>query len=101
MRMRRRPLARAAVVGGVAYAGGRHAANKNAQEQNQQAQIDQLQAQQDQQAYAQQAPPPAPAPAAAPAPDMVAQLTQLKSLLDSGALSQEEFDAAKAKLLAG
>jgi hypothetical protein len=93
---------RAAVVGGVAYGAGRHAANKNAQEQAQNEQIAELQ---QQQAYA-AAPPPEPAPAPAPAAaapqtDMVAQLTQLKSLLDSGALSQEEFDAAKQKLLAG
>jgi hypothetical protein len=48
------------------------------------------------------APPPAPAPAAAPAapedPTM-AQLQQLASLHTSGVLSDEEFAAAKAKLL--
>jgi hypothetical protein len=32
--------------------------------------------------------------------DLVAQLTELKGLLDSGALTDEEFQAAKAKLLA-
>jgi hypothetical protein len=31
--------------------------------------------------------------------DSVAQLTQLKSLLDSGALTQEEFDAKKQKII--
>jgi hypothetical protein len=30
-----------------------------------------------------------------------AQLTKLKELLDSGILTQEEFDAEKAKVLAG
>lgn len=47
--------------------------------------------------------PPPPAPAAAPAAggsDLVSELSKLKGLLDSGALTQEEFDAAKAKLLA-
>ena len=39
---------------------------------------------------------------AAPAADtdLVGRLKQLSELKDSGALSQEEFDAAKAKLLA-
>ncbi len=37
---------------------------------------------------------------AAGAPDdSVAQLTQLKSLLDSGALTQEEFDAENQKII--
>ena len=31
--------------------------------------------------------------------DSVAQLTQLKSLLDSGALTQDEFDAEKQKII--
>jgi hypothetical protein len=31
--------------------------------------------------------------------DSVAQLTQLKSLLDSGALTQQEFDAEKQKII--
>jgi hypothetical protein len=42
-------------------------------------------------------------PAAAPAggSDMMAQLQQLTQMKDSGALTEEEFAAAKAKLLAG
>jgi hypothetical protein len=52
---------------------------------------------QDQQA-AQEAPPAAPEPAAA-APDPIEQLTQLAALKDSGVLTQEEFDAQKAKIL--
>lgn len=45
---------------------------------------------------------PAPAPAApAPQPDMVDQLSQLGALRDSGVLTDEEFAAAKAKVLAG
>ena len=59
-----------------------------------------------QQKYEQSQPAPAPAPApAAPAPgggedDVVEKLQQLASLHSSGVLSDEEFEAAKAKLLA-
>ena len=53
--------------------------------------------------HQQQAPAPAPAPAApaaAPAAeDPVAKLTQLKTLLDQGLITQEDFDAAKNKVL--
>ena len=37
---------------------------------------------------------------AAPAEDPMAKLKQLKELLDIGALSQEEYDAKKAELIA-
>jgi len=103
MGMRRRPLRRAAVVGGVAVA-AHHAGTKSAQaqaaEQSQDQQIADLQAQQDQAAQPQYAPPP---PAAA-APevggeDMVTQLENLKKLLDEGVLTQAEFDMQKQKLL--
>jgi hypothetical protein len=40
------------------------------------------------------------APAPAARSDLVADLTRLKELLDSGALTAEEFAAAKTKLLA-
>ena len=52
------------------------------------------------QAPAEPAPAPAPAPAAA-APDLTAQLQQLAQLHTAGILSDEEFAAAKQKLLAG
>jgi hypothetical protein len=54
-----------------------------------------------QQAAQQQASEPAPAPAAPEpaAPDRIAQLTQLAALKDSGALTEAEFEAEKAKLL--
>jgi hypothetical protein len=42
----------------------------------------------------------APAPAPAPAPDMVAQLKSLAELRDQGILTDEEFAAQKAKILA-
>ena len=49
----------------------------------------------------QQQAPAAPAPTAAGDDEMVTKLTNLKGLLDSGVLTQAEFDAAKAKVLAG
>jgi len=99
--MRRRPLARAAVVGGVAYHAGKKGQQSRDAEADQNAQIAELQAQQAQQQYA---PPPAAAAPAAAAPevgstDMVTQLENLKSLLDQGILTQAEFDMQKQKLL--
>ena len=95
MGMRRRPLMRAAVVGGVAYHAGKRGAQNAANEQAQNDQIADLQQQQ----YPQQqyAPPPA-APAAGGA-DMFAELEKLKKLLDEGILTQAEFDMQKQKLL--
>jgi hypothetical protein len=55
-------------------------------------------AQAQQQAYAQTSLEPAPA---APGSDLTAQLQQLAQLHDAGVLSDEEFAAAKQKLLAG
>ena len=55
-------------------------------------------AEQQQEAQAQQAPP-APAPAAAPSADPVAELERLGQLRQQGLLTDEEFAAAKAKLL--
>ncbi len=49
-------------------------------------------------AQAAAAPPPPPAPAAN---DLTAQLQQLATLKEQGILSDEEFAAAKAKLLGG
>ena len=103
MGMRRRPLARAAVVGGVAYHAGKRGAQNAAQEQAQNEQIAELQAQQQYAPPPQQyAPPPVPAAPAAPTAggaDMVAQLESLKKLLDEGVLTQAEFDMQKQKLL--
>ena len=58
-------------------------------------------AQQEDQQYAQQQPQYAPPPpAAAPARDQVAQLKDLADLKSQGILSDAEFDAQKAKILA-
>ena len=86
---------RAAMVGGAGYAAGRRMARNDQQEAYQNEQLDQLQQQ--------QAAPvaPAPAPAAPAATDRVEQLTKLKGLLDAGVLSEEEFQAEKARILGG
>ena len=107
MLRRRRPLLRAAAVGGGAYIAGRHMANKANEQADYEAQQDQrisdLEAQQ-QGCYQQQQqqPPPqyqqAPPPPAA-APSVYDQLSQLATLHDQGALTDDEFTAAKAKLL--
>lgn len=104
---RRRPLLRAAVVGGGAYMAGKHVA-RSQQEQaqmegDQDQRISDLEQQQSyqqpppQQSY-QQAPPPAAAPSQSSA--MLDQLNQLAALHQQGVLTDEEFAAAKAKLFA-
>ena len=99
MGMRRRPLARAAVVDGVAYHAGKRGAQNAANEQAQNEQIAELQAQQQYAPPPQQYAPPAPAAPAAGGADMVTQLENLKKLLDEGVLTQAEFDMQKQKLL--
>jgi type VI protein secretion system component VasK len=98
----------AAAVGGAGYYAGKRVANNRQYEDTQDQQIadlqDQAAAQDDADYYAQQVPPP-PTPAPAPAPsagtDMATQLKSLAQLHDSGALSDDEFTAAKQKVLAG
>jgi hypothetical protein len=97
---RRRPLLRAAAIGGTAYAVGRRGGQQREAQANAEAEQDQRIADLEQQ----QAPPPPayqPPPPAAPAaaPSMLDQLNQLTDLHAQGALSDEEFTAAKAKLL--
>ena len=97
MLRRRRPLLRAAAVGGGAYmavkAHARHQAERDQAEDEQNARIDDVS---DQQAQSQQAP--APQQAAAPQASMTDQLNQLVTLHQQGALTDSEFAAAKAKL---
>jgi hypothetical protein len=91
---RRRPLARAAVVGGAAYYAGKKGAQSAQQEADQNAQIADLQAQQQ---YA-----------AAPAPssggmseDSMDKLKQLADLHTQGILTDAEFEVQKQKILQG
>ena len=69
-----------------------------------QEQMAQMQAQQAQMAMQAQMAQPAPAPAAPPpaaaGPDLMTQLQQLAQLKEAGALTDDEYAAAKAKLLA-
>jgi Short C-terminal domain len=93
--MRRRPLLRAAAIGGGAYAMGKHRA-RSQEEQQQEAYA---QGQQD--APGQQA---ATAPPAAPASSGITQedterLAELGRLHESGVLTDEEFAQQKAKIL--
>lgn len=101
--LRRRPLLRAAMVGGAAYATGKHVQRRQEHEYEQDQMIADMQQQPQQYAPAppMAPPPPPPAPAAAPqsAADRVAALTQLKSLLDAGVLTQDEFDTQKQQIL--
>ena len=88
-RTRRRTMM---VAGGVAYAAGRARGGAEPQDEE---------GYQDGQEQEYDAPPPAPpAPAAAaPANDATSEIERLASLHDSGVLSDEEFTAAKAKIL--
>jgi membrane protease subunit (stomatin/prohibitin family) len=83
---------RAAVVGGTAYAVGKRAQRN----QDAQAELDAYHQQEYAEQYAAQQ-----APAAPSRDDQFEQLAKLKQLLDQGVLTQAEFDAQKAKILAG
>jgi hypothetical protein len=88
---------RAAMVGGTAYYAGKRGQESAQREADQEARLQQLE-------YQQAPPAPPPAPAAAPTggpTDIAAKLTELKTLMDQGVLTPDEFQAAKAKLLAG
>lgn len=93
---RRRPLMRAAMVGGVAYHAGKKVQQGREQDAMTEERLQDLEAQQQQpQQYA--APPPA--PAGGMSPEVIEQLKQLAQLKDAGVLTQEEFDQQKRKLL--
>ena len=86
-----RGIARTAVIAGTATAVSNRVSRRQANRWSQQEQQPQYSPDQNQA--------PAPAPAAAPF-DMVAQLQGLADLKDKGILTEAEFDAQKAKLLA-
>jgi Short C-terminal domain len=103
---RRRPLMRAAVVGGGAYMAGKHVARKQEAEAQYAADQDARISDLEQQQAGQQPPPPQdyqqPPPQQAPPPaassPMIDQLNQLAALHQQGVLTDDEFAAAKAKL---
>ena len=81
-RTRRRTMM---VAGGLAYERGRNAAPQEQYE--------------GEQGYDQQPPPPAPPTPAPSADDATGEIERLASLHDSGVLSDDEFTAAKKKVL--
>jgi len=95
MFVRRRPLLRAAVVGGGAYMAGKRRGERSAdavpeQQSSQQASVSEQEGHQGEQMAG---------PAAGAA--MSDQLAKLSSLHQQGSLTDEEFAAAKSKLLGG
>jgi hypothetical protein len=94
---RRRPLARAAVVGGTAYYAGKKGAQSAQREADQEARLQELEAQQ----YQQQAAPPAPAGGGGMSEDSMAKLQQLADLHKQGILTDAEFEVQKQKILQG
>ena len=94
---RRRPLMRAAVVGGGAYVAGKKVAQRSAEQGQQENEQDERLATLEEQASATPDPPAQDAPAAAPS--MPDQLSQLAALHEQGALTDDEFATAKARLL--
>ncbi len=87
-----RMAARTAVVAGTATAVSGRVARRQAQRYDQPADVQQ------EQAAPQQAPPPEPAPAP-PQDESMAKLQELAQLHSQGVLSDDEFTAAKAKIL--
>jgi|SRR5689334_21532396 putative oligomerization/nucleic acid binding protein len=94
--MRRRPLLRAAAVGGGAYmAGKRRARNQDYAAEQETQQDERLSALENQPAAPAAA---APGPAG-PSSDAISQLKELGQLHEQGILTDEEFAAQKAKVL--
>jgi Short C-terminal domain len=91
--MRRRPLLRAAAVGGGAYALGKHAERSQAEAQDQAYYAGQ------QSAMAAAPPPPAAPAAGGVSSDDVARLQELGKLHEQGILTDEEFAQQKALIL--
>ena len=99
-----RGVARTAVVAGTATAVSNRVSRRQAnrwaeQDQSAYAQPQYAQPQYEQPQYAQQPPPPAPA-ASSGRDEMLDQLRQLGELRDQGVLTDEEFAAQKARILA-
>ena len=101
---RRRPLAAAAMIGGTAYVANK-SRSASAQSRHGRAETRKhgsRHSRRSRRSRLHRRPPPV---AAAPAPaaggdDLASQLVELKGLMDQGVLTQDEFNAAKAKLLA-
>ena len=97
-----RGVARTAVVAGTATAVSNRVSRRQANRwAAQEPQYQEPQYQQPQYAEPQYQQPPPPPPPAAPSSDPVERLTELAQLRDRGILTDEEFAAAKAKVLQG
>jgi hypothetical protein len=93
MMRRRRPLMRAAMVGGVAYHAGKKVQEGREEDYDRDARLEQLEAQQAQQQQA---------PAASGMTDnTIEQLGKLGQLHEQGVLTDAEFEVQKQKLLQG
>jgi hypothetical protein len=92
--VRRRPLLRAAVVGGAAYHAGKRVQEGRDADYDRDARLDQLEQQQYQQQQMQQQP-----MSAGPSDEALAQLEKLGQLKAQGILTDEEFQQQKRKLL--
>jgi hypothetical protein len=89
---RRRPLMRAAMVGGTAYYAGKRMQESREREEEQEYRLREVEAQ--------QAAPSAPAPAtSAITSETLAQLEQLAQLKERGVLTEDEFEVQKRRLL--
>ena len=98
MRMRRRrPLMRAAMVGGVAYHAGKKVQQGREEDAMTEARLEDLEAQQAQAQYAQQAP--AAPPQGGISEAAIEQLKQLAELKAQGVLTDDEFDQQKRRIL--
>jgi putative oligomerization/nucleic acid binding protein len=94
--VRRRPLLRAAVVGGAAYHAGKRVQEGRDADYERDAQIADLQ---QQQAMQQQAAAPPPPPAGGINDDAIEQIRKLGELKEQGLITDDEFAAQKRKLL--
>jgi membrane protease subunit (stomatin/prohibitin family) len=92
--VRRRPLLRAAVVGGAAYHAGKRVQEGRDEDYDRDARIAELE---QQQAMQQQAAPPA--AAGGITDDTIAQIQKLGQLKEQGLITDDEFEAQKRKLL--
>ena len=94
--VRRRPLARAAMVGGAAYYAGKRRQETQGREYEQEERLQQLESQQ----YAAPAPA-APAGGGGMSQSQMDQLKQLAELHTQGILTDAEFEVQKQKILQG
>lgn len=92
-----RTMARTAVIAGTATTVSNRVSRRQANRWSDQADAEAYEEQQQAAQYQQQAPP----PAAPSQEDKLAQLKELGELKASGVLTEAEFEAQKAKILAG